>query len=142
MALVWIAIGIILLMVELLTSYILVIFFAVAAFLTSVISIAIEDIGLQMIIFFILSFVGIIFGRNVLLKYFKVNQDVKLSNVAAMIGKEATVIQTVTNDNYGLVKVDGEIWSAKAHDNKILYKGDIVVIKAIEGVKLLVGYKE
>jgi len=142
MTLVWLAIGIILLMLELLTSYILVIFFAIAAFLTSLVSIIVEDAATQMMIFFIISFMGIIFGRNILLKYFKVNKDVKLSNIDAMIGKKAIVLETVTNDNYGLVKVDGEVWSAKLYSNKIVYKGDIVIIKGVEGVKLLVEFEE
>lgn len=142
MFLAWLVIGIVLLVIELMTTYFLVIFFSIGAFSAAIIALLTDSIAIQMISFCIVSCIGTIVGRDILLKYFNVNKVIKPSNVDAMIGKHGTVIKIVTTDEYGLVRVDGEVWSAKSYDGVILYEGKNIIVKGVDGVKLLVSLVE
>ncbi|BAW31053.1 conserved hypothetical protein [Methanothermobacter sp. MT-2] len=51
-----------------------------------------------------------------------------------LIGQTATVMEDFEEE--GLIKVDGETWRAKSQDK--IKKGDKVIIKGIDGVKLIV----
>jgi membrane protein implicated in regulation of membrane protease activity len=59
-----------------------------------------------------------------------------MTNVASLIGKEATVLEDVTEDK-GLVKVWGEDWSARVREG-IRMKGARVTIEEIDGATLIV----
>ncbi len=60
------------------------------------------------------------------------------TNVDALIGEEALVIQTIEPRGTGRVKVKGEEWPAVADQHTILQKGTLVHIVRIDGNKLLV----
>ena len=55
-----------------------------------------------------------------------------------MVGKSGLVIKTITKDNIGLVKVEGEIWSATSIDNDSIEEGTDITVEYIDGVKLIV----
>lgn len=49
---------------------------------------------------------------------------------------EGVVTMDISKNNVGEVKVDGKRWSAVSKEE--LHKDDVVVIKKIDGVKLIV----
>jgi membrane protein implicated in regulation of membrane protease activity len=59
-----------------------------------------------------------------------------MTNVASLVGKQATVTQDVTEDS-GLVKVWGEDWSARVREG-VRMKGAKVTIEEIDGATLIV----
>ena len=57
----------------------------------------------------------------------------------AAIGRTAVVTQAIDNDaGKGQVKLDGNVWTARSADGKAIEEGRLTVVKAIEGVKLIV----
>ena len=92
----------------------------------------------QIIVMCIVSIIGTIFCRKFLQKHFEVNKEVKASTIDAMAGKSGLVIKTITKDNIGLVKVEGEIWSATSIDNDSIEEGTDITVEYIDGVKLIV----
>jgi len=56
----------------------------------------------------------------------------------AIIGREAVIEADLSPEGY--VRVEGELWKA-ACTGGVLYKGDIVVVTGIEGLKLTVEKK-
>jgi membrane protein implicated in regulation of membrane protease activity len=81
-----------------------------------------------------------------LLWYFiagKLNSDRRLkkgkNNLKALIGERCLVVEDVSNiHDKGLVKHKGALWSARSVDeNDFIEAGTIVVVKYIEGVKLV-----
>lgn len=138
MFLIWIIIAIALLIVEATTVSFISIFFAIGCFVASVVSLVIPSVGTQITIMCIVSLVGVIFCRNFLQKYFEVNKEIKPSTINAILGKYGVVTKLITPDNMGLVKVDGEIWSATSIDSDTLIEGTNIVVEDIDGVKLIV----
>ncbi|MBL4587882.1 NfeD family protein [Candidatus Babeliales bacterium] len=60
------------------------------------------------------------------------------TNIDALIGREALVLQKIIGKEYGLVKVRGEIWSAETDDDAALEINESVVVVRIYGNKLMV----
>ena len=110
---------------------------AFLAFLTSLL--LPENILLQVIVFAISSILLILFTKPLVNKIFKNKDDTTMNN-SAIIGKKGIVIKSIDNDNpIGLVKINGELWSAiKDEKAKPINAGESVIIEKIDGVKLLV----
>jgi len=120
------------------TASFFLIFFSISALFTGVISFFVDSILVQLILFCILSTIGLLRGRSILERYFKVNHEVKSSNVTALINKVGVVTKKIELHEYGLVKIDGDIWTAKSNLEETIEEGDMIIVKDIEGVKLSV----
>lgn len=59
------------------------------------------------------------------------------TNVDAIIGKKAIVVQKITPAKAGQVKVDGEVW--RAEGEKTIDEGSEVVVDSVSGVTLTVS---
>ena len=95
------------------------------------------QLGVQLAVFFIVSFVLLIFTRPVVQK--RLNNSRARTNVNSMIGKEGRVIEDIDNFNEtGRIIVDGMEWTARASDEQSINSGQKVVIREIQGVKAMV----
>lgn len=135
---IWIAIGVVLLIIELITTSFLSIFFALGALGAAITSLITANLIMQLIVFLIISIIGIVKGKEILQRYFEVNKVVKPSNINALIGKEGIVTKVIESEDFGLVKLGSDIWSAKSLNNIRIDEGEKVIVKDIDGVKLLV----
>ncbi len=91
----------------------------------------------QMVIFLIVSIILLSLLRPIYIKYIKV-RNIK-TNVNALIGEEGFVTADINNiESKGLVKVKGQIWSAKSQNEEIISSGTKIQVLKIEGVKLIV----
>jgi membrane protein implicated in regulation of membrane protease activity len=91
----------------------------------------------QSAVFVLVSLIALAATRPLVKKY--QTKEVIPTNSDRNIGKEAIVTAEINNDEgTGLVKVGGEVWSARSADNKVIALGQTVIVKAIEGVKLIV----
>lgn len=60
------------------------------------------------------------------------------TNVEALIGKKAVVVNRIAYPSSGLVKVHGEVWSARVAEQDILNPGEFVEIVTVVGCHLIV----
>lgn len=91
----------------------------------------------QMVIFLIVSIILLSLLRPIYIKYIKV-RNIK-TNVNALIGEEGFVTADINNiESKGLVRVKGQIWSARSQDEEIISSGTKIQVLKIEGVKLIV----
>ena len=133
----WILVIIVSLVVEAGTYALVAIWFVPAAAIAVVLSVLKLSIPVQVLVFFVISLVSILFFRKYLEK--KIKTKAVPTNADAVIGKIGIVTENIDNINFkGQVKIDGQIWSARTKDTSLLEKGDTVRILAIEGVKLIV----
>ena len=138
----WLAIFIVLLIIEIVTMGLTTIWFAggaVMAFLTGLVGFG---IGIQVGVFIVVSTVLLVLTRPIAVKYF--NQNRQKTNVESLIGQQALVLEDVdTLHASGQVKVNGQIWSAKTEETSgFIAKDTVVMIQGIQGVKLIVKAKE
>ena len=142
MTVVWLVLLVILVVVELITMGLTTIWFAGGALAAALISIPRTPLALQILVFLLVSALLLYFTRPVAVKYF--NRDRIRTNVESMIGRQAIVISEINNlEGIGQVNTGGMEWSARTKtDEEKLPVGAVVVVLAINGVKLIVEEKK
>ncbi len=118
------------------TNALIAVWFAPSALLCMLLALMDVHIGVQISVFVILSVL------LMLLFYKKLRDNIasksEKTNIDALIGKTAVVEEDIEPLGVGRVKVGGISWSAYiAPDAKTVTKGEYVIIKEINGVKLL-----
>ena len=134
LAWVWLAIVIISLVLEFLTSEVVSIWFAVGSFVSLILAICNVNEAVQVIIFVAVSLLFLVCARPFIKRWTKRN-EIK-TNVDSLVGRIAVVSEDIIDGNRGVVKLDAQEWSAISSDN--LVKGTKVVVLSIEGNKLIV----
>ena len=96
------------------------------------------DIWLQCAVFVLLTTVLLILSKTIFRSAFR-KKAPQQTNVEALIGQKAVILERIDNANgVGSAKINGLVWSARAeNESDILEPGDIVIVKAISGVKLI-----
>jgi len=130
----WLAVVIITLVIEFMTAEIVSIWFFFGSIVSLILAICKVDPAIQIIVFVAVSLLFMICVRPFIKKYTKRN-EIK-TNVDSFVGRIALVTEDIVDGNRGVVKLDGQEWSAISHDN--IVKGTKVVILSIEGNKLIV----
>ena len=139
MSLGWMWIGIIVaaVVVEAFTDQLLSIWFVPAGIVATILDFL--DVGViwQVLVFLVLSLVGILFVRKFLTR-FKSDKSTR-TNVDAIIGEKCVVTERIDNfAGCGLAKVKGQVWSARGvMEDDVFEPGEVLVVVAIEGVKLI-----
>ena len=91
----------------------------------------------QATVFIIVSFISLLATRPLVNKLH--TKKIQSTNADRCIGKDAVVIEEIDNLNAkGQVKINGNVWTARAENNEIIPKDSIVKAVRIDGVKLIV----
>lgn len=135
---VWLIVLIICLGAELATMGLTSIWFAGGSIPAIIVAALGAPIWLQILLFLLVSLVLLFFTRPIAVKYF--NKDRIKTNAESLIGRTAIVISDINNlEGIGQVTVSGQEWSARsAVDGTTIPTGAVVIVRAINGVKLIV----
>ena len=139
---IWLAVLIIMLVVEIITLGLTTIWFAGGALVAFFAYLLGAGIPLQAALFVVVSLALLIGTRPFAVKYLKVGRY--RTNVESLLGAEAIVLEDIDNlKARGRVQVNGQEWSAKTDEpDGYIGKNTVVVIDGIQGVKLIVREKE
>lgn len=137
MPIIWLIVFAMLIIIEFITMGLTTIWFACGAVVACIASGFSAPIWLQIALFIIVSGVLLYFTRPVAMKYF--NKSRTRTNVEGMIGKQAVVVSDIDNiAETGRVKVAGMDWTARSFTGEPISAGTVTIVKAVEGVKLIV----
>ena len=138
MTVLWLAILVVLVVIELLTMGLTTIWFAGGALVATIASLFGAPLALQVILFLAASALLLYFTRPIAVKDF--NKDRVRTNAESLVGRQAIVISEIDNlQGIGQVNVGGMEWSARTRvDGVKLPVGTVTTILAINGVKLIV----
>lgn len=132
----WAAFFVVFVIVEISTFELVSIWLAVGSLGAMFMSIFDLPLWSQLLVFVVASALLIIATRPISKKLLK---EVKPTNSELDIGKTATVIEAINNKTgKGRVNLSGVHWAARTVDNEIIPEGTIVVVKGIDGAKLIV----
>lgn len=124
---------------EILTAGFLVFWLGIAALIAMCVSFFVSDLLIQSIVFIVSSVILILATKPLIKKFVHNNTEIK-TNVFSIIGKKAIVTKDINSINgTGLIKVNGETWSAESEDYSDIEKGTEVKIVKIDGVKAVVN---
>lgn len=134
----WLALLIGSLVLEGLTSTLVCLWFGVGSLAALLLSLCTENLWVQSFTFAILSLVTLLFLRPVA-KRTLIPKGPTATNADRLIGRNAIVTETIDEvSGSGQVKVSGLTWTARTVDGSVLPPETRVVIRSIEGVKLMV----
>lgn len=137
----WLVLFVVLLVVEIATMGLTTVWFAGGALIAFFAAYIHLGIGLQIVLFLVVSILLLVLTRPIAVKYF--NQEREKTNVDSLIGQNAVVLEEInTIKATGRVEVNGMEWSAKTEHTEIIEVNTVVSIKGIQGVKLIVEKAE
>ena len=138
MTYIWLAMLIGAIVLEIVTTQIVSIWFAAGALAALIATLAgVSNVWLQLLIFVIVSAVALIVTRPLVKKL--INKQAEPTNADMVLGKTGIVTEKIDNlAPSGLVKVNGSVWTARSADGSVIEQDERVIIKEISGVKLLV----
>jgi len=118
--------GIAFVILEIFTPSMFFLNFALAAFLTAIVSLYIKGHFAIVLVFFILSFLSFIFLRPVLLRRY--SKDTETGIESKYIGKSAKVLEEISETG-GVVSIYDERWNARCAEGTIPAGEEVKIIK-------------
>ena len=135
----WLIIFVIALVVEIATMGLTSIWFAGGALIAWMFAKIGFGTVVQIVVFIIASLLLLIVTRPIAVKYF--NAKIERTNVEGVIGQTGLVTETIDNiRGTGVVVINGLEWSARAE--QVIPTDTVVVVKEVQGVKVIVEIKE
>ncbi len=134
--LLWLVLAIIFLIIEALTVGLTTIWFAAGAAVALILSVFDFSVMTQVISFFVVSICLLVFTRKIFVE--KLKTGAESTNIDALIGEIGQVTAKIEPFKTGQVNLKGQIWTAICEEEVTIEVGAFVIIKAIEGVKLIV----
>lgn len=127
------------LVIEIITLGLTTIWFAGGSLIAFVASLFGVPIVVQIVLFFIVSFILLFFTRPLVEKHLNNNRE--KTNVNSMIGKEGKVTEEIDNFNQkGTIIVNGLEWTARSIEDGItIPNGSKVIVKDVQGVRAIVS---
>ncbi|MBO5379007.1 MAG: NfeD family protein [Clostridia bacterium] len=143
---IWLCLMIALVVLELATTQIICVWFALGAMVTSILTAIFGDMGYgivwQIVTFVIVSVALLLATRPLVKRLLNKRTENQKTNLELYIDKEAIVTEDISNiKGEGAVKINGIVWSAKSKDGKDISSGEIVIFKEIIGNKAIVERK-
>lgn len=137
---IWFVVAVAFLFIEMLTTDLVSIWFAVSALVMGIVTAIFEEmhLGWQIGIFAVLSIVLFLATRKYVKKFFKRNKEQE-TNLELVVGHKAVVTGEIDNLlEQGEIKINGLFWSARSVDGEKIAVGEVVSIEKISGNKALV----
>ena len=137
----WLGMFVVLLLIEIATVELTTIWFAggtLVAFLATYLG---ANLVIQIVLFLLVSILLLVFTRPIAIKYF--NSERHRTNADRVIGQKVVVKECINSiQGSGKVEINGMEWSAKAEQQEEIQVGTVVVVKEIQGVKVIVEKEE
>ena len=133
----WLAVGVLFLIVELLTTALVSIWFVPSAIITCLLSFVVDSLLIQIAIFVVLSAVFMVVCRKIYNKHIKKPVD-DVDQNEKLLGKSATVTED-TNGITGRILVGDVYWRAVSENGDTIQKGETVKIKSVNGTTLVIN---
>ena len=136
---IWLIAAVIFFIGEVLTEGFCLLWFSVASLVALLFTLFTDNIFVQFGIFLLVSLILLFSTRKLTQNFLNSRKKVE-SNVNALIGQKARIIEEIDQiEGFGKVKINGEVWKAiLANPSDTFELGETVVIKDIDGVKLII----
>ena len=133
----WLILAIVLGVVEAASVQLMTIWFAVGAVVSIIPAVMGASLPVQFIVFLAVSTILLIATRPFAKKFLNVKKT--KTNSDRVIGKVGVVVHKIDNTmEEGRVLVSGLDWSARSEDGEIIEEKEQVIVKRIDGVKVIV----
>ena len=134
----WLIVLAVSVVLELVTQQLISIWFVVGSAAAIILSFWDTSLVSQFVLFLVLSLVALILTRPFVKKFLQ--KDKTKTNADMVIGKSATVVESIPCGESGRVSCNGLDWKAEFEDqSQSASVGERLIVKKIEGVTLIVS---
>jgi membrane protein implicated in regulation of membrane protease activity len=114
--------------------------FAFGAALAAVTDAALSSSTAALAVFVVSSLLVLLFVRPIARRHMQSGPAIQTGS-AALVGKRAVVLERIANnEGVGCVRIDGEVWTARAFDeDQVIEPGKSVYVMAIKGATAMVS---
>lgn len=142
---IWLAVIIVFAIIEINTITFYSLCFSIAGFVALIFNLLGTSLKTQLIAFAVVLAITLIFVVPFMRKTLKINiNDPNQSiptNLDLVVGKEGICMDEIKLHHRGSVKVGGKLWTAIVDDDVSIKHGEVVIVKKIDGVKVIVTKK-
>ncbi|WP_329102035.1 NfeD family protein [Micromonospora sp. NBC_01699] len=138
--LLWIILGVGLLVAEIFTTTLFLLMFGVAALATAGVAALGAPVAVQVLVFAVVSALSVAAVRPVIRRHRRsaLESGETAFGVEAIEGSDALVLEQV-DANHGVIRIDGEIWTARSYDGtQVFQPGERVRVIEVKGVTAMV----
>lgn len=141
-AIFWLSATVVFVIVEAVTVGLVSVWFAMGSLAALICALFQGPVWLQLLWFFVVSIITLLMTRPLVRRF--LSGSVQATNADRNIGRTGIVTERIDNvRSSGAVKLDGIEWTARSlNDKTVIEMGTIVVVREIQGVKLLVEPRE
>ncbi len=138
MAWFWLVVGVALAIAEMFTTTFVLIMFAAGALAAAAVAALGLPLWVQVLVFGAVSAAALAGVRPLIQRHWHRDSDTAPMGLAAIEGAAGLVLERIDTD-HGLVKIDGEMWSARPYDaTQVIEPGERVRVIEIKGATALV----
>jgi membrane protein implicated in regulation of membrane protease activity len=136
---IWLVLSVIIGIVELTTFTFVLLWIAVAGFITAILTGLIPDLWVQIGVFVVISTVLLIVTRPIARKWHK--KTTFPTRQETLSEKRGIVIAPAEQGKYAMVKVDGDLWSAQS-DFPLSIGQEVIVKSSVSAILVVEPYEE
>jgi membrane protein implicated in regulation of membrane protease activity len=140
----WIVLGVVLVIAEMFTVTLVLVMFAAGAFAAAIAAALGAGVAVQAVVFAVVSALSLVAVRPVIKRHRRPASETgdEPFGVEAIEGATGLVLEQV-DTSHGLVKIDGEMWSARAYDaTQVIEPGQRVRVIEVKGATAMVWRDE
>ena len=135
---IWIVLLVLFLILEAATVQLVSAWFALGALCALLANLCGVGVVWQVVLFLVVSAICLIATRPLVKKM--TATKIQKTNADRCIGAEAVVLEEINNlKSTGLVKAMGNTWTARSEDGSVIQKDAVVIVRKMDGVKLIVS---
>lgn len=135
----WALVSIVCLILELTNGDFFIICFAIGAAYSAILSALGLSFYAGLAVFAVTSVLSLFFVRPAMLKHLHRNEDSRVSNADAIIGRIGRVSETIEKNGYGRVAIDGDDWKALSQDGEAIEKDTNVKVISRDSIIITVA---
>ena len=133
--LVWLLVSLVCLLLELTSGDLFILCFAIGGAAAAIAAACGASLVVQIITGVVVAVLSLFFVRPAALKWLHRNEDNRVSNADALIGRVGRVTERIEAGGYGRVAIDGDDWKAEATDGQTAFeKDERVVVTGIDSI--------
>ncbi len=134
----WAVIAVLCLILELTAGDFFILSFSIGAAFAAVCAVLGCSFYWQLAFFAVFTLISIFMVRPLALRYFHRNDENRVSNADALIGRRGKVVEPIEGNGFGRVAIDGDVWKAQTADNTPIPSGDYVIVVGRDSIIITV----
>ena len=134
----WAVISVLCLILELTAGDFFILCFSIGAAFAATSAAFGASFYVQLFVFAVFTLVSLFLVRPVALRYLHRNDEYRVSNADALIGRKGRVVEAIEAGGFGRVQIDGDVWKAVTEDGSPIEKGKKVTVVSRESIIITV----